>query len=732
MVQHSLRGKIVSPGAESREISLTDLWLVIRKRRILLLSVALGLAALAVAAGLYRGNRYTATSEVEIQPGSASNLEASVTSMLTSGLSTLDQIMESDISIIESDKLLMATARELKLQDNSEFLGGKTEIRTALIGGQKIPLLHGDLNNPYVRETILKIMRKNLNVEEVPRTQLISISYKSRSPQLSEDIVNTLQGEFVENNFITNYDTTKQVSKWLTSQIDDLRGIVQGDQQRMVDLQQKLGIMALDPEHNLLIAELEDLQKGVSDATEQRVLAGARYRILESLPPEQIENSPTPLGTEGAQDLLTTLRAQRAAAMAELASLRPVYGPNYPRVEQLEKQIAALNSQLTQQEQRIVEQAKDAYGVAEKDESEATGMLNDKVQQVYAQRNDILQYMLVTEEYESDRAMYEKILGSLREAAVQAGLNAADVSVVEMAYLPAEPSSLTPVDLGLIGLFFGAFAGLTLALFLEKIDTRLRDAHEIQEILGLPSLAIIPQSHWKSRESEQEMTTGPELLRDPRSPFAEAFRALRTSMRLSTTSRESRVIAVTSCQPAEGKSTVAVNMAAVLAQSGKRVVLVDTDMRRPSVYKRLRMEGGKGLSEVLTGYFSLDEVIHTHETLKTLDVIPSGTVPPLPADLLASDPMAELVRQLRERYDYVLFDTPPVLSVTDPAIVASQSDGLVLVIRQGYCTRRMLVRASEILRELDVKVYGFVLNGVDASLPEYYGYLGYYTYDYGK
>jgi tyrosine-protein kinase Etk/Wzc len=173
-------------------------------------------------------------------------------------------------------------------------------------------------------------------------------------------------------------------------------------------------------------------------------------------------------------------------------------------------------------------------------------------------------------------------------------------------------------------------------------------------------------------------------------------------------------------------------MAAVLAQGGKRVALVDTDMRRPSIYKRLHIEGGKGLSELLTGYYSLDQVTHRHETLTSLDVIPSGTVPPLPADLLASDQMAEIIQQLRERYDYVIFDTPPILSVTDPAIVAAQSDGMVLVIRQGICTRSMLARASEMLHNFDVKVYGFVFNGVDTSLPEYYGYLGYYTYEYGK
>jgi succinoglycan biosynthesis transport protein ExoP len=157
---------------------------------------------------------------------------------------------------------------------------------------------------------------------------------------------------------------------------------------------------------------------------------------------------------------------------------------------------------------------------------------------------------------------------------------------------------------------------------------------------------------------------------------------------------------------------------------------VDTDMRRPSVYWRLGLSDRKGLSEFLTGLETMDGVIQTHKTLTTLDVIASGICPPLPADLLASDQMKTFVKVLRERYEYVIFDSPPALSVTDPLIVASLADGLVLVIRQGFCTRAMLARAGEVFRDVGVKVYGFVLNGVDASLPEYYGYLGYYSYDY--
>ncbi len=718
-MQHSLRGKIVSPAPESRDISLTDLWLVIRKRRVLLAAMALGCAALFAVGGILHGKRYTATGELQIQPNATADLKSALASAVNGG-GDLDTVIQSDTLILNSRSLLLAVAADLKLQNNAMFLGDP-----------KSPLLHGSLENPRVQSVVVDVLRKNLTVEAVPRSQMITVSYESPSPALSADIANAVVNEFIKKNFDMQYGTADQAGKWLTGQLDSLRAQVQHSQDEMVDLANELGVNVLDPTHSIAVGDISNLQKTVEDATEQRVQAEARYHMLQAMPHDQIQDSGlTPLGLDSG--LLSQLRMQRATAAADLAKLEPVYGPNYPQVKQLKAQVATLDQQLAQQEVRVVQQAKDSYGVAEAEEAQARGMFGGKLQQMYGQRSDMVKYMLVSEDYESNRLMYESLIGRLREAAIDAGLNAATVSVVDLAYAPLVPSSHSPEVLGVVGLLFGALGGVGLALFMEKVDTRLRDAHEIQEILGLPSLAVIPQSHWKSRGSELELAAGPELLRDPRSPFAEAFRALRTSMRLSTTSRESRVIAVTSCQPAEGKSTVTVNMAAVLAQGGKRVVLVDTDMRRPSVYKRLRMEGGKGLSEVLTGYFTLDEVIHTHETLKTLDIIPSGTVPPLPADLLASDQMVDLVRQLRDRYDYVLFDTPPVLSVTDPAIVAAQSDGLVLVIRQGYCTRRMLARAAEILHDLDVKLYGFVFNGVDASLPEYYGYLGYYTYEYGK
>ena len=730
-MQQSTRGTNAPAAPAKDDLVLTDLWLIVRKRRFVIAGVALGLALLCVALGLYRGKMYTATGEIQIQPGSASELKQSI-GAVWGGSSSLDVVIESDSRILQSDKLLITVARTLKLQDDTRFLGIQTPAKAGIFGAKAVPPLHGNLDDPFVRSAILGNLHRHLTIARVPRTQMITISYVSRSPDLSAEIVNDLESEFIKNNFIAHYNSTQQVTTWLTTQIDDLRTVVQDSQDRMVDLQKKLGISALDPSHSMIVQEITDLEKGAADATEQRVLEEARYHILQSLPPDRIQDGPSPVSMEGTQGLLESLRAQRATVSAQLAHDQSYYGPNYPEVRKLAAQLKALDREIADEEQAVINKARDASGIAHAAEDQARHVLNDRVHDLYGQRDDIVRYELLTEEYESNRHMYESILARLREAAVDAGLDSADISVVDLAALPIEPSSMSPVTLGELGLIFGLFGGVALALLLERMDTRMRDSRQIQELLGVPAIAIVPQTNWKTKGTEPDPDSGPEILWDARSPFAESMRVFRTSIQLSSTSRSSRVIAITSCQPGEGKSTLSMNLAAALAQGGKRVALVDTDMRRPSVYGRLGLSDRKGLSEFLTGLEPMDAVIQTHRTLTTLDVIASGICPPLPADLLASDQMKKFVELLRERYDYVIFDSPPALSVTDPLIVASLADGLVLAIRQGYCTRAMLARAAEIFRDVGVKVYGFVLNGVDASLPEYYGYLGYYSYDYKK
>ena len=280
-MQPSMRAASVAVTPAKEDLGLSDLWLIIRKRRLLVAGMAIGLGILATANGLHRGKMYTARGEIQIQPGSAAELKQSISSVLGGGGGSLDVVIESDSRILTSDKVLITVARTLKLQDDPVFLGGSASVGTVGSGGRAASLEHASLDDPHVRNGVLGTLRAHLVIARVPRTQMISLSYTSASPQLSADIVNTLESEFIKNNFIAHYSNTQQVTNWLTSQIDDLRAVVQASQDRMVDLQKKLGISALDPSHSVIVQEISNLERGVSDATQQRVLADARYHILE-------------------------------------------------------------------------------------------------------------------------------------------------------------------------------------------------------------------------------------------------------------------------------------------------------------------------------------------------------------------------------------------------------------------------------------------------------------------
>jgi uncharacterized protein involved in exopolysaccharide biosynthesis len=265
-LQESTRVTNVRPASSKEDLALTDLWLIVRKRRLLLACAAVGLGLLAAADGYNRGKLYTASGEMQIQPGSAAELKQSISSVLGGG-GSLDVVIESDSRILTSDKLLTMVAGVLKLQDNETFMRGHPSLWTRLTGAKSNVALHGNLDDPGVRSSIVGNLRGHLVIARVPRTQMITISYTSSSPKLSADIVNALESEFIKNNFITHYSSTQQVTNWLTSQIDDLRAVVQNSQDQMVDLQKKLGITALDPNHSLIVQEIGELEKGAEDAT---------------------------------------------------------------------------------------------------------------------------------------------------------------------------------------------------------------------------------------------------------------------------------------------------------------------------------------------------------------------------------------------------------------------------------------------------------------------------------
>jgi capsular exopolysaccharide synthesis family protein len=271
--------------------------------------------------------------------------------------------------------------------------------------------------------------------------------------------------------------------------------------------------------------------------------------------------------------------------------------------------------------------------------------------------------------------------------------------------------------------------GLVLAFVLDSLDTNLRSLSEIEEISGLPSLAMIP----RTRRTETDTAIAAVMrhvgvLSGPKTQFAESFRALRTSLLLSIAGGEPQIILLTSASPAEGKTTVSINLACVLAQRDVRVLLIDADLRRPTVHHRFGVPGEVGLSSVLSGRATFESAVHTLPELPTLDILVSGPVPPFPTELLSSETMRDLLQRCRQTYTHIVIDSPPLLSVTDSVVLARDADAIALVVRFGKSTRQALRHARDLLLRSGARVTGIVLNRVDLTSPEYYTYYGYDTY----
>ena len=357
----------------------------------------------------------------------------------------------------------------------------------------------------------------------------------------------------------------------------------------------------------------------------------------------------------------------------------------------------------------------------------------------------MVQYNILKREAEANKALYEGLLTKLKEAGISAGLKSSNIRIVDPAMIPTTPAR--PAKTRNISLAFlvGLVGGVGLALLREYLDNTVKTPDDVETLSRLPSLAVVPafedtgKSNGRRRllksASKNGHGTRIELVAQhlPKSQMAEAFRALRTALLLSQPDRAPQVILVTSALPREGKTTAAANLAVTLAQLGDKTVLVDADLRKPGIGRLLNLGTGKyaGLSSYLAGASSLDLVIVPHPSIPNLAAIPTGPLPPNPADLLSSHRLADALVELRTKYKFVVIDSPPIMAATDAVILSVQADGVLLVVRSGETPKAAFTRSRDLLVSVKSNLLGVVLNAVDAGAPDYYYSYRYYPYSYG-
>ena len=636
--------------------------------------------------------------------------------------------LDTQVKILQSDLLAVQVIKRLGLDHRPEY-GGRSASSPSL------DLTQDELDNDSAHvSSLLGSFKSSLRVTLIPNTRLIEIHYRSANAQMAADVVNALANTFVENNFKTKFESTMQASDWLSKQLVDLQMKVETSQEKLVRYQKEHEILGGDEKQNIITEKLDELNKELTTAESERMDKESIYRLMDSGDPDALANASglDLTGIPGSNSsLLESLRSKQVDLRIQAAELSTQFGPSYPKLAQINNQIKEIDQQLQAEMKKLVGKVRGQYMAALQRENLLHDALEKQKQEANKLNESAIEYSLLKRDVETNRQLYEGLLEKLKIAGVSAGLRSNNFQIVDSARVPNGPSEPNIPRNLMFGFMLGLTTGVGLAFLLESLDNTVRTTEQAQMISGLASLGMIPLGSKTTGEQgtakQLRLASSKEAVElitqaRPQSQMAESYRALRTSLLLSNLGAPPKIIMVTSALPQEGKTTTSLNTAGVLVQKGVRVLLVDADLRRPSVHKTLGIGPRSGLSNVLTGSATLKQAITRSPVLPSLHVLPAGTPPPNPAELLASSNMKDVLAELCKEYDHIVIDTPPTLSVTDAVVLSPRADAVVLVIRSGQTTKQSLRRARDLLMRVNAKVSGVLLNAVDLRSPDYYYY----------
>jgi capsular exopolysaccharide synthesis family protein len=576
-------------------------------------------------------------------------------------------------------------------------------------------------------------LRENLIVEPVERTNLVNIRFVHTDPQIAANVVNTLAVVFRENDIRQETAGSQKAEDILANQIIDLQARIQANEAKRINYRKQNDLPLGKKEgQDLTAAQLQTYLAQMQAAEADRKQSQADYEsALQTQNTDGIWSIPQVQADKNVQrlrDKISDLQERRKA-------LRVTYTDEWPEVKKIDEQLSQLNDEMKRAPNEIIAGLKNRYDSARKKEQSLTSAYSGARGKANVQSIAETSLGDIDQAIETDRQNLNLYMQRANELKITAFDRAGgNVSTVEEARTPRQPIGPPRMRNIIIAFLLSLGVGVGLAFLLDYLDDTLKSVEDVDRHLHLPTLALIPAPREVRRllgrsapEPEPGANTALALIDDVRSPVAEAYRHLRTSLLLSSAGQPPKTILVTSSQPSEGKTTTVVNIATMLAQTGADVLVLDCDLRRPRVHAHFGMGNTRGVTNYLSGDSNVSELVQTYEKLPNLKVIPSGPVPPNAAELLGSDEMRKLLYVLAENFTHIVIDSPPAISFTDASILSTMVDGVMLVVHGGRSSRATVRRAKQQLQDVGAHIFGIVLNNVKMEGTDYYYYSGYYS-----
>jgi polysaccharide biosynthesis transport protein len=685
--------------------------LVVRRRKWLILGSTLLVALAGLIFTLMITPQYTAETTVEIQRDTYKI--TGVEGVEPETTPTDMEFYQTQYGLLRAESLAQRVATDLRLFDNPDFFGmfGSAEAAEWFEDGR---LRAGAPPREVRVQKAGEILRENIGVAPVRLSRLVSLSFTSPDPALSARVANAWAEHFIKMTLERRFEATSYARRFLEDRLNQLRTRLEGSERALVGYAAREGIVNVGAptagtqgggeggERSIIADDLMAINRELAQATADRITAQSRLQASGRGLQESLTN-----------ETIGGLRRTRAELSAEYSSLMVRFEPGYPAAVAVRERIEQLDRAIEREEARVRNSIRGTYDASVQREASLAGRVGQLKGDLLDLRRRSIQYNIYQREVDTNRELYNALLQRYKEIGIAGGIGVNNVSIVDPARPPEVPSSPRLFLNLLMSLLAGAGLGFVLAFAREQIDDAVVDPSEVENALKLPMLGAIP----KSREGDLV-----KALDDRKSDVSEAYLTVQTNLSFSTTHGVPRTLTVTSTCPGEGKSTTALALASSLARTGSRVLLVDGDMRSPSVHKLMQLRNDRGLSNYLAGDDNLPSLIQASES-RHLSIMPAGPQPPSAAELLSGERLDALIRALLERFDYIVVDAPPVMGLADAPLLGAHVEGVVFVL-ESHSTKVTPARvAIGRLRSAHASIIGAVLTKFDSKRGSYgYGY----------